>query len=402
MLGAFDPVHRRLLVHTSPAERSTDFVALLDELGAVYGAAGAHGPDRGARQRADPHQQADQQGAGRGPWLTLEWLLKYAPELNDIERGWRDLKQHQLANRTFDDADALARAIPDAVARLNHERQPHPSPIPTQSLGSVEIWLFSIRMPCFKLAMDRFVLTEAQWARMEPHCRGKQSDPGRSGADNRRFVEAVLWIARTGSPWRDLPAFFGRWNTVFKRYRDWVKADIFKRLFDAASDEPDMEYAMVDATIVKVHRHGQGAKRGTASQAIGRSKGGMTTKILALTDALGNLVRFVLLPGQRFDTLGVAPLIEGLEFDAFIADTAFDSNDIIADLHRRGAKVVIAQHPRRATPLQIDTEMYKWRHLIENFFCKLKEFKRIAMRADKTDQSFEAMIHLAAAVINSR
>ena len=109
-----------------------------------------------------------------------------------------------------------------------------------------------------------------------------------------------------------------------------------------------------------------------------------------------------MVPGQRFDTLGVAPLIEGLEFDAFIADTAFDSNDIIADLDRRGAKVVIAQHPRRATPLQIDTEMYKWRHLIENFFCKLKEFKRIAMRADKTDQSFEAMIHLAAAVINSR
>ena len=70
--------------------------------------------------------------------------------------------------------------------------------------------------------------------------------------------------------------------------------------------------------------------------------------------------------------------------------------------HERGAKVVISQHPRRATPLQIDAEMYKWRHLIENFFCKLKEFKRIAMRADKTDQSFEAMIYLAAAVINSR
>src|SRR3954454_4527205 len=85
-----------------------------------------------------------------------------------------------------------------------------------------------------------------------------------------------------------------------------------------------------------------------------------------------------------------------------IADKAFDSNEIIADLNERGAKVVISQHPRRATPLQIDAEMYKWRHLIENFFCKLKEFKRIAMRADKTDQSFEAMIYLAAAVINSR
>jgi len=128
----------------------------------------------------------------------------------------------------------------------------------------------------------------------------------------------------------------------------------------------------------------------------------MTTKILALTDALGNLVRFELLPGQRFDTVGVAPLIEGIQFGALITDKAFDSNQIIADLDERGAKVVISQHPRRSTPLQIDTEMYKWRHLIENFFCKLKEFKRIALRADKTDQSFKAMIYLAAAVINSR
>lgn len=128
----------------------------------------------------------------------------------------------------------------------------------------------------------------------------------------------------------------------------------------------------------------------------------MTTKILALTDALGNLVRFELLPGQRFDTVGVPPLIKDIEFGGLIADKAFDSNDIIADLNERGAKIVISQHPRRAMPLTIDTEIYKWRHLIENFFAKLKEFKRIAMRADKTDQSFKAIINLAAAVINSR
>jgi transposase len=128
----------------------------------------------------------------------------------------------------------------------------------------------------------------------------------------------------------------------------------------------------------------------------------MTTKILALTDALGNLVRFTLLPGQRFDTVGFPPLVEGLAFEALIADKAFDSNAIVADLDARGAKVVIAQHPRRIPPLVIDTEIYKWRHLIENFFCKLKEFKRIAMRADKTDQSFAAMIHLTAAIIASR
>jgi len=110
--------------------------------------------------------------------------------------------------------------------------------------------------------MDRFVLTDAQWAKMEPHCLGKATDPGRTGSDGRMFLEAVLWIARTGSPWRDLPEMFGRWNTVFTRYRYWVKADVFKKIFDAVSGDPDMEYAMIDATIVKVHRHGQGAKGG--------------------------------------------------------------------------------------------------------------------------------------------
>ena len=250
--------------------------------------------------------------------------------------------------------------------------------------------------------MEQFVLTDAQWAKMEPHCLGKPTDPGRSGSDNRRFVEAVLWIARTGSPWRDLPLFFGNWNSVFKRYRDLSEGYRFHPTVRGLSDEPDMEYAIVDATIVKVHRRGQERKRGTQNQAHRPLQGGMTTKILALTDALGNLVRFVLLPGHRFDTVGVAPLIDGIAFGGLIADKAFDSNAIIANLNERGAKIVISQHPRRALPLRLDTELYKWRHLIENFFCKLKEFKRIAMRADKTDQSFAAIIHLAAAVINSR
>src|SRR4051812_49556979 len=137
--------------------------------------------------------------------------------------------------------------------------------------------------------MDRYVLSDAQWAKMEPHCLGKPSDPGRSGADNRRFIEAVLWIARTGSPWRDLPATFGHWNTVFKRYRDWVKADVFKRLFDAASDEPDMEYAMVDATIVKAPPQAQ-REKGTARAGIGPSPSAVTSKNLSLTDTLGDMV----------------------------------------------------------------------------------------------------------------
>lgn len=109
---------------------------------------------------------------------------------------------------------------------------------------------------------ERFVISDRQWALMEPHCLGKKTDPGRTGGDGRLFLEAVLWIARTGSPWRDLPTGLGKWNTVFKRFRDWVKADVFQRMFDALSDEPDMEFAMIDGTIVKVHRHGQGAKGG--------------------------------------------------------------------------------------------------------------------------------------------
>ena len=134
-----------------------------------------------------------------------------------------------------------------------------------------------------------------------------------------------------------------------------------------------------------------GRKRGTQSQAIGKSRGGWTTKILALTDALGNLVRFELLPGQRYDTVGVAPLIEGVAFGGLIADKAFDVDWIVAELDERGAQVVISQHPRRTRPRPIDADLYRWRHLIENFFGKLKDFKRIALRACKTDTSFAAI-----------
>jgi transposase len=123
---------------------------------------------------------------------------------------------------------------------------------------------------------------------------------------------------------------------------------------------------------------------------------------MALTDALGNVVRFELLPGHRFDTLGVAPLIEGVAFGGLIADKAFDVDWIIAEMDARGAQVVISQHSRRAQPRRIDADIYKWRHLIENFFGKLKEFKRIALRACKTDASFSAMIYAAAAFLNSR
>src|SRR5947209_8050987 len=123
-------VHRHLLVHTSATKRSTDFVALLDQLGAAYGTTERTRPLVAVLDNGPIHtSKLTTKALAARPWLTLEWLPKYTPELNDIERCWRDLKQHQLANCTFADPDALARAIPDAVARLNHERQPKSSPI---------------------------------------------------------------------------------------------------------------------------------------------------------------------------------------------------------------------------------------------------------------------------------
>jgi len=110
----------------------------------------------------------------------------------------------------------------------------------------------------------RKVLKDSQWVRIAPLLPGKPGDPGRSAADNRLFVEAVLWIARTGAPWRDLPDAFGLWNSVFKRFRRWTLKGVFESVFKALSGEPDFEYAMIDGTIVRVHQHGTGAKGGLA------------------------------------------------------------------------------------------------------------------------------------------
>ena len=110
--------------------------------------------------------------------------------------------------------------------------------------------------------MIRTALTDVQWERIAPLLPGKKGDPGRAGEDNRRFVEGVLWIVRTGAPWRDLPDCFGKWFSVWKRFRRWALKGVFENLFEALSGEPDFEYALIDGTIVKVHRHATGAKGG--------------------------------------------------------------------------------------------------------------------------------------------
>ena len=101
---------------------------------------------------------------------------------------------------------------------------------------------------------DRFVISDELWAQIEPLLPGKAADPGRSGRNNRLFMEAVLWRARIGCPWRDVPKDFGNWNTIFKRFRRWAKAGVFERLFEAVNGGFDLEYALIDGTIVQIHQ----------------------------------------------------------------------------------------------------------------------------------------------------
>ena len=108
------------------------------------------------------------------------------------------------------------------------------------------------------------LLSDEQYERIAPILPGKPGDPGRTASDNRLFLEAVLWIVRTGAPWRDLPKGFGCWNTVFRRFRRWARNGVFENIFNSLSGDPDFEYALVDGTIIRVHKHGTGAKGGLA------------------------------------------------------------------------------------------------------------------------------------------
>jgi len=112
---------------------------------------------------------------------------------------------------------------------------------------------------------DRFVVCDSLWVRLEPQLPGKASDSGVTARNNRLFPEAVFWRVRTGSPWRDLPPSFGNWNSQFRRFRRWAKAGVFESIFNAMSGDPDLEYALIDGTIVQVHQKASGAKGGSIS-----------------------------------------------------------------------------------------------------------------------------------------
>ena len=230
--------------------------------------------------------------------------------------------------------------------------------------------------------MRRYALRDDQWERIEDLLPGREGYVGVTAKDNRLFVEAVLYRYRAGIPWRDLPERFGAWKKVHTRFCRWAKTGVWERVFRHLAGEADNEYAMIDSTIVRAHQHSAGAvKKGGGDEAIGRSRGGLSTKVHALVDALGNPTGFALSPGQAHDLEGADALLPDLAADALIADKAFDAEErVLASLARAGKTAVIPPKANRKEPRPYDKDLYKARHLIENFFAKLKQYRAIASR----------------------
>ncbi|MGH6827244.1 IS5 family transposase [Methyloceanibacter sp.] len=248
--------------------------------------------------------------------------------------------------------------------------------------------------------MRRYALRDDQWERIRDLLPGREGHVGVTAKDNRLFVEAVLYRYRAGIPWRDLPERFGDPIKVHTRFSRWAKRGVWKKLFEMLAADADNEYAMIDSTIVRAHQHSAGAQKKNGDQAIGRSKGGLSTKIHAMVDALGNPLSFFLTAGQAHDLQGADALLPQMQADTLLADKAFDADErVIEPLLAAGKRFVIPPRRNRKVQRLYDKEMYKARHLMENFYCKLKQYRAIATRYDKTARNFLAGIHLAAAVI---
>lgn len=248
----------------------------------------------------------------------------------------------------------------------------------------------------------RRVLTDEAWEQLEAIL---QQVLSRRGAlpklDLREFIEAVLYLARTGLPWRDLPTTFGAWDAVYQRFRRWQKAGtwqaIWRELQAPAADEAKRIF--VDSTVVRAHAHAAGGPEPAEGRALGRSRGGFGTKIhLAARDertALG----VVLTGGQAGDAPAFQPVMVDLPDDtaagSVVADRVYDSNAIRYDLEMAGFEVVIPPRTNRVDPPPYDEAAYREREKVERLVSRVKRMRRVATRYDKLGAVFLAMVHIA-------
>ncbi|MBI2345190.1 IS5 family transposase [Candidatus Dependentiae bacterium] len=218
--------------------------------------------------------------------------------------------------------------------------------------------------------------------------------------DLRKFIEAVYYMSRSGCQWRLLPDWYGNWRSVHKRFKYWSDHKIWQFLFEKIQRDPDMEYSMIDSTIVRAHACSAGyGKNSQEKEALGRSKGGFSTKIHALVDALGNPLKFSLTAGQRHDITQALPLTEELFETAVIADKGYDANAFVQSLETKRCSTVIPSKRNRKEPRFYDEFLYEDRNRIECFFGKIKHFRRIFSRYDKSASAFLSFVHFVGVLI---
>ncbi len=248
--------------------------------------------------------------------------------------------------------------------------------------------------------MTRHRLDDATWSRMYVVLKALPGIHVRDEITTRRFVEAVVYVLRTGIAWADLPERFGDAAAVRKRFRRWSTRGVWRRLRDAGAPASP-ETAMIDGTVCKAHRTAAGARRGRRA-ATGRSRGGLTTKVVAVVDDVGRILRLSVLPGQAGESPAAVPLLAGLGVRRVLADKAYDSRRIRERLLDEGVEPVIPPKRDRREPVMFDRRAYRRRHVVENVFAHLKDNIRIALRRDKTAISYAGFVNLAAALHNQK
>ncbi|WP_323732404.1 IS5 family transposase [Candidatus Bandiella euplotis] len=242
------------------------------------------------------------------------------------------------------------------------------------------------------LGLHRHDITDNMWDLIKDHLPGREGTWGGLAHNNRRFINAVFWILRTGSPWRDLPSEYGGWKNTHKRFCRWRDKRIWEALLEIFVKEPDMEWLMIDASHSKVHPHASGAKGG--NQDMSRTKGGFNTKIHLALDSHGMPLKVIITKGSEADCKQAVNLIEEMKAEYLLADRGYDVNYIIDHAQELGMRVVIPPKKNRITQRKYNKDLYKIRHIVENTFLHLKRWRGIATRYAKNSASFLAAIQI--------